>query len=79
MRGMVPNDPMSDVSDYQFAVVYAPRQKRSRFPASSVTIVDSLEEAAAQENPIEKRYAAKVHGPSKSSEGQRMYYLIGWI
>jgi len=38
MRGMVPNDPQAHVSDYQYAVVYAPRKKRPRFPSTCVEI-----------------------------------------
>lgn len=79
MRGMVPNDPLTHVSDFQYAVIYAPRKKRTRFPASCVTVFDSLDEAAAAEEPDKKRYAAKVHGPSKSSEGQYIYYLQAWV
>jgi len=29
--------------------------------------------------PKEKRFAARVLGPSKSSEGQRIYYLMNWL
>ena len=79
MRGMVPNDPQAHVSDYQYAVVYAPRKKRPRFPSGCVEIKSSSEEAIADANPDKKRYPAKVHGPSKSSEGQYIYYLIEWI
>ena len=79
MRGMVPNDPHTSVSNAEFAVVYAPRKKRTRFPASCVTIKESLEEAITEQNPDKKQYAAKVHGPSKSSEGQYIYYLLDWL
>ena len=79
MRGMVPNDPQCDVSNHEYAVVYAPRKKRSRFPASCVEIKESFEQAIADRKPDEKRYAARVHGPSKSSEGQYIFYLVNWL
>lgn len=79
MHGMVPNDPQSDVSDYHYAVIYAPRTSRKRFPATCVTCIESKEQAFEQEDHKKKRYAAIVHGPSKSSEGQYIYYLREWL
>lgn len=79
MRGMVPPDPQTSVSGETWAVVYAPRKKRTRFPANCVAIKESMEQAAADEEPDKKRYAARVHGPSKSSEGQYIYYLLDWL
>ena len=79
MRGFVPPDPESNVSKVQFAVVYAPRAKRPRFSANCVQIVSSKEEALAKANPEENRLPAKVLGPSKSSEGQFIYYLVEWL
>ncbi|HHL19097.1 MAG TPA: hypothetical protein ENJ33_05120 [Thiothrix sp.] len=79
MRGMVPNDPQTQVSNYHYAIVYAPRKKRNRFPASCVELQETIEEVVTSAEPDRKRYAAKVHGPSKSSEGQFIYYLIEWL
>lgn len=79
MRGMVPNDPQTSVSNTEFSVIYAPRKKRTRFPASCVEIKTSLEQAIEEQNIEKKRYAARVHGPSKSSEGQYIYYLLNWL
>jgi hypothetical protein len=79
MRGMVPNDPQTQVSNYHYAVVYAPRKKRSRFPAACVERQETFEGAITAADPDKKYYAAKVHGPSKSSEGQFIYYLIEWL
>jgi hypothetical protein len=59
--------------------VYAPRRKRTRFTAGCVTPVDSRETALAAAQPERKRYAVKVIGPSKSSEGQSVYYLVEWL
>ena len=79
MRGFVPPDPYTKVSEEQFAVVYVPKRSRNRFPKGCVEVVASKEEALSQENPGKKLYAARVLGPSKSSEGQYIYYLIEWL
>ncbi len=81
MRGFVPPDPQTDVSTIQYAIVYAPRRKanRHRIPQSCVEIKQDKQEAIEQSNPQTKRYAAQVLGPSKSSEGQYIYYVMEWI
>jgi len=84
---MVPMDPQTGVSQAQYAVVYVPnrnkgRSKNSRankrFPANCVEIKVSKEDAI-QDACSEKYYAAIVIGPSKSSEGQYIYYLGEWL
>lgn len=72
-------DPDSDVVQEQFAVVHCPRRKRDRFPEGSVEVVDSAETALAGADPDQNRYAAMVVGPSRSSEGARLYYLVEWL
>jgi hypothetical protein len=62
----------------QFAVVYAPKKKK-RLSANCVEVVDSEEKARAAADPDRNRHAAVVAGPSKSSEGQYLYYLIRWL
>ena len=79
MRGFVPPDPYTKVSEEQFAVVYVPKRSRNRFPKGCVEIVASKEDALKQENYDKKLYAARVLGPSKSSEGQYIYYLVEWL
>lgn len=79
MKGFVPPDPETSVSTYQFAVVYVPRRSRSRFSANCVQIKDSSEQALAEADPVKKYFAARVMGPSKSSEGQYLYYLAEWL
>lgn len=76
---MVPIDPQTDVSQEQYAVVYIPRRIRKRFPASCVEIKKTADEALAGAKLAEKKYAAVVIGPSKSSEGQYIYYLKDWL
>lgn len=79
MRGFVPLDPESDVSQEHFAVIYSNRPSRKRFPAGCVEIMESAELALAQANVNDKKHAARVIGPSKSSEGQYIYYLVEWL
>lgn len=79
MRGFVPPDPETSVSQENFAVVYAPRKSRTRFPAGCVEIMDNAQSALDEASGRDKTYAARVLGPSKSSEGQFIYYLVEWL
>lgn len=79
MRGFVPPDPYTKVSEEQFAVVYVPKRSRNRFPKGCVDVVSSKEEALEKSNPAQKQFPARVLGPSKSSEGQYIYYLVEWL
>lgn len=79
MRGFVPPDPYTKVSEEQFAVVYVPKRSRNRFPKGCVDVVASKEEALEQANSEKKLFPARVLGPSKSSEGQYIYYLVEWL
>jgi hypothetical protein len=79
MRGLVPPDPETTVSQVQYAVVYVPRRSRNRFAASCVELVDDRDAALAAADPDNKRFAAQVVGPSKSTEGQFIYYLLEWL
>ena len=69
----------SSVVQHKFAVIYAPKRSRGRFAESCVFVVETELYAIDEENIEKHLYAAKVIGPSKSSEGQRIYYLDAWI
>ncbi len=71
--------PQANVAGKHFAVIYAPRKKRDRFPETTVTIYK--DELQALENAVEERnlHAAQVIGPARSSEGTNIYYLVAWI
>jgi hypothetical protein len=71
--------PQANVADKHFAVIYAPKRKRDRFPSNNVTIYDTKEEAVSAQEPDKKLYAAEVMGPAKSSEGFIIFYLIEWL
>lgn len=79
MKGFVPPDIQTDVSKVQCAVIYVPQRNRKRFSAGCVEVAASELEAIQRANSANNRYAARVLGPSKSSEGQTIYYLVEWL
>ncbi|WGZ95532.1 MAG: hypothetical protein QJT81_05965 [Candidatus Thiothrix putei] len=82
MHGMVPPDPSGEgVSQTAYATVYMPKFKasRNRFPASCITLYATAQEAVDAARHDDKRFAAMVQGPSKSSEGQYIFYLRQWL
>ena len=72
-------DSDGEVVEEHFAVVFAPRRQRDRFAEQCVETVATEELARQHADPASKRYAAKVIGPSRSSEGLRLYYLVEWL
>jgi hypothetical protein len=79
LRGIVPPDPETGVSQVRFAVIFTPRQNRKRYPAGCVEIFPDRETAIRAADPANRRHAARVVGPSRSSEGQFIYYLLDWL
>jgi len=80
MRGYsLDPSPLANVADKHFAVIYAPRRKRERFPQTCVTLVESEAEALAKADPDSNQYAAEVIGPARSSEGLNIFYVIQWL
>ncbi|MEE9447099.1 MAG: hypothetical protein V3V09_04015 [Arenicellales bacterium] len=79
MRQFVPLDPESGVSENHWAVVFVPKRSRNRFPANCVETYDSHTDAIEQSDSPNRKFAAQVIGPSKSSEGQAIYYLVRWL
>lgn len=78
MRGFVPPDPETNVSGEKIAVITTPRTNRTRYAAACVEIM--ADEAGARAAAVAgKTFAARVLGPSKSSEGQYIYYLVEWL
>ena len=78
MRGIY-LDPDAPVIEEQYAVVFVPRRSRGRVPENSVEIVESENAAREGADPDNKKYPAKVVGPSRSSEGCQMYYVVEWL
>lgn len=78
MRGIY-LDPDAPVIEEQYAVVYVPRRSRGRVPENSVEIMESENAARDHASQDKKKFAAKVVGPSRSSEGLKMYYVVEWL
>ena len=72
-------DPESKIVSECFALIYAPRRARDRFPENCVTVVDSEAVALSGADSAKNIYPARVIGPSRSSEGLRLYYLVCWL
>ncbi len=72
-------DPDSGVTGEVFALVCVPGRQRNRYSESSVILMESAEAALRGADPGQRRYAARLMGPSRSSEGVRLYYLLDWL
>lgn len=75
----IPLDPETRVVEEHFAVVFAPARNRGRFSDQCVQLADSMESAIQGADAAQKRYPAIVLGPSRSSEGLMLYYLVQWL
>jgi hypothetical protein len=75
----IPYDPDTRVVEEHFAVVYAPRRSRDRFSEGAVVLKESAEQAREDADSETRHFAAVVAGPSRSSEGLRLYYLVEWL
>ncbi|MDQ1314299.1 MAG: hypothetical protein QG662_408 [Pseudomonadota bacterium] len=74
----------TDVESYvvgtSAVVIYSPAgKKRTRFPEGVVEVFGSEEEALAHADPAKGRHAAIASGPSRSSEGFKLFYLVRWL
>ena len=69
----------NEIVGEHFAVVFVPRKSRGRFPENCVDLMESEASALKKASPDNNRFAAKVVGPSRSSEGCRLYYLVHWL
>lgn len=72
-------DPESRSLEERFALIKSPKRNRARFPAGCVTPVADEFAARAGAEPGRNLYPALVYGPSASSEGQQVYYLVRWL
>lgn len=61
-------------------VIYSPGgKKRNRFPEGVVEVYPSEADALAHADPTKSRHAALASGPSRSSEGFKLFYLVRWL
>lgn len=72
-------DPETGVVEEVCAVIMTPRRVRKRFPENCVEVCASAADALAAADPGANRHPARVYGPSRSSEGLRVYYLVKWL
>lgn len=72
-------DPDASLARECYALVYASSRKRKRFPENCVEVKASEEAARAGADPAKKLVPAAVFGPSRSSEGFRLFYLVRWL
>ena len=73
------NDPDNNLVQTCYAVIYTPSRRRKRFPENCVTPVETAEQAIQQCLGQKDSHPAQVMGPSRSSEGFRLYYLMRWL
>ncbi len=74
-----PKDNEANIVNEHYAVIYTPRKARNRFPENCVTLYEDELEAIDAADEEKGLYAARVVGPSRSSEGFRLYYLAHWL
>jgi hypothetical protein len=72
-------DPESKSLDHRFAIIKTKRTDRARYPEGCVTVVDDEASALSGADAKPGLHPAIVYGPSSSSEGQRVYYLVRWL
>jgi hypothetical protein len=72
-------DTESQALGERFALIRTPRRRGVRYPAGCVTEVANEQAARQGADPGRHLYPALVYGPSRSSEGVRMFYLIRWL
>ena len=63
----------------RFALIKSPRRNRPRYPEGCVTLVTDEAGARSGANPDKNLHPAIVYGPSHSSEGVRVFYLVRWL
>ncbi len=74
------SDEQAVVVQVRPVVIYTPAGRtRKRFPENCVTVYASETSARAAADPASGYYAALASGPSRSSEGFRLYYLLHWL
>lgn len=73
------SDTEASLVHQEYVVIYAPQGNRKRFPESCVSVKLTETEARQAADPERGYRAAVASGPSRSSEGYRLYYLVRWL
>jgi hypothetical protein len=79
MRDLTLDPNTTGIAREGFALIKTQRLDRKRYPAGCVTPMSHAEGALAAADPGRQLHAARVYGPSPSSEGVRVYYLLHWL
>lgn len=77
--GVYLDDEAPQLVQAHYAVLNVKRGSRKRFPESCVEVMADAATALARADPAHNLHAAEVMGPSRSSEGFRLYYLVRWL
>ena len=72
-------DQETDLMRERFALIYATHRGRKRFQENCVRVQATEEAALSGADAAGHLHPALVLGPSKSSEGHHMYYLVRWL
>lgn len=72
-------DPESRSLGERCALIKTRRRDRPRFPFGCVSLVADEASALAGADPGRDLHPARVYGPSSSSEGQQVWYLVRWL
>lgn len=77
--GVYLDDEAPQLVQAHYAVLNVKRGSRKRFPESCVDVMADAATALTKADPARNLHAAEVMGPSRSSEGFRLYYLVRWL
>lgn len=72
-------DQETDLMRERYALIYATHRGRKRFQENCVHLRADERTAREGADAGQHLHPAVVIGPSKSSEGHRMYYLVRWL
>jgi len=78
LPNVIVDEASSSLSE-RFALIKTPKRNRPRYPQGCVTPVDDEAAARAGADPARNLHAALVYGPSHSSEGIKVFYLVRWL
>lgn len=73
------SDTESPLVQTGYVVLYAPQRNRKRFSEGCVSVHPGEAAARAAARPDQGYHAAVASGPSRSSEGFHLYYLVRWL
>jgi len=60
-------------------VIYSPSAKNAPLPGGGGRGLRQRRDALAHADPAKSRHAAIASGPSRSSEGFKLFYLVRWL